>query len=274
MQPCARSTSRTLQCAALRPTRQARQASRSPRHFAACFHHPAPSYLAGNKAHSDSSEHLRLECIEALRETLTTNTCLRELSLRGNTLRARGVGVLAPALRFNSTLRSLVLSSCNLGAEGAAVLVESLSDNEGLTELELKSNALGRGTPLATRTFATCAASHPALLARLTLGPCSRADGTASLTALLSIPHPTLARLNISNNHIDANAVESMLHTLRGPHALTAVRCASPALRLAMHQWLRPCPGSSLPRPAQLSLASNSLGETGGRSIYSGLPNK
>jgi Ran GTPase-activating protein (RanGAP) involved in mRNA processing and transport len=90
----------------------------------------------------------------ALRVALKGNTCLKELDLASNNIKAHQAAILADAIKDMRALTKFDISTNSLNAAGAKALVEGLEGNQVMTELNLAGNELGKA-PDGTAAFGT-----------------------------------------------------------------------------------------------------------------------
>lgn len=83
-------------------------------------------------------------CIK-IAQALKTNTSIKYLDLRGNSIRSDGAIALGQMLKVNSTLECLYLEWNCIGIwdTGIKSIAEALTMNESLTLLDLRNNKIG-----------------------------------------------------------------------------------------------------------------------------------
>ena len=134
-------------------------------------------------------------------EMLSTNCCLKVLSLTGNPIRADGLKFLCHGLLTNTSLTDLYVIKCsidNISEESGSALAKMLSENCTLTTFSLFQNSIGEDG----LTYICKGLSRNTALIELNLSACSvsisEANGPPLISALRN--NRTLEVLNLSDN--------------------------------------------------------------------------
>ncbi|KAF9956198.1 hypothetical protein BGZ72_002950, partial [Mortierella alpina] len=148
----------------------------------------------------------------ALSKTLTTNTTLTTLDLRGNNIGNDGALALSEALKTNSTLSSLNLQYNSIGENGAQALAKALKTNKALTTLYLKGNSIGeKGAQALAEALKTNKAFN-------SIGE----KGAQALAEVLK-SNKALITLNLNRNSIGENGSLALSEALKTNSTLTSL---------------------------------------------------
>ena len=189
------------------------------------------------------------ETIHRLVEALQNNVMVDWLSFTGCDLTVGSARAISDMFRINRRVRHLVLNnnSC-MGAEGVVAIMEGLCENRKLQSIMLEDNDIGiaalraitrmlqvnstlqelsLGCNVLTNdeTFADFARSFIAnqSLVRLELGHCNLLACSVQHLFECIQGHPTLAHLDLTGNHLNADISESFGNLLRQNHSLRTI---------------------------------------------------